>query len=54
MKKIKAKRYQDMNAAELAESTKEYDRPDTIDRTRPMTPAECAEERKARKRAARK
>jgi hypothetical protein len=48
MKKTKAKRYQEMNAAELAEATKEYDEPGTIDLTRSMTPAERAEERKAR------
>jgi hypothetical protein len=46
--KKKIKRYQDMNAAELAQATKEYDRPGTIDRTRPMTSAERAEERNAR------
>ena len=48
MKRAKTKRYQDLNAAELAEATKEFDRSGTIDRTRPMTQAECAEERKAR------
>ena len=53
MKKRKSKRYQDMNAAELADATKEYDQPGMIDRTRPMTPAERAEERKARRRAGR-
>jgi len=53
MKKRKTKRYQDMNAAELAEATKEYDQPGTIHGTRPMTPAERAEERKARRRAGR-
>jgi hypothetical protein len=42
------KRYQDMTTAELAEATREFDAPGTIDRTRPMTPAERAEERKAR------
>jgi hypothetical protein len=46
--KRKARRYQDMTAAELAEATKEYDLPGTINRTRPMSPAERAEERKAR------
>lgn len=40
MKKTGTKRYEDMNTAELAEATKEYDEPGTIDRTRPMTPAE--------------
>jgi len=53
MKKIKTKRYQEMNAAELAEATKEYDQSGTIDRTRPMTLAERAEERKARRRVGR-
>jgi len=48
MKQKKKKRYQDMNAAELAEATKEFDLPGTIDRTRPMTAVERAQERKAR------
>ena len=43
------KRYQDMTAAELAEATRQYDRPGTIDRTRPMTPAERSADRKARR-----
>jgi hypothetical protein len=54
MEKTKTKRYQDMNSTELAKETKEYDRPGTIDRTRPMTPAESAEELKARKSAGQK
>jgi hypothetical protein len=44
----KMKRYQDMTTAELAEATKEYDLPGTMDRTRPMTAAERAEESAAR------
>jgi hypothetical protein len=48
MKKTKTKRYQDMNAAELAEATKEFDLPGTIERTRPMTATERAEEQRAR------
>ena len=44
----KKKRFQDMTSAELAEATREYDRPGTIDRTRPMTAAERAEENTAR------
>jgi hypothetical protein len=45
---MKKKRYQDMSAAELAIATREYDEPGTIDRTRPMSPSERAEERMAR------
>jgi len=44
---MKKKRYQDMSAAELAIATREYDEPGTIDRTRPMSPSERAEERMA-------
>jgi post-segregation antitoxin (ccd killing protein) len=43
------KRYQDMNAKELAEATRQYDRPGTINRTRPMTRAECARDVKGRR-----
>jgi hypothetical protein len=46
---MKKKKYQDMTAAELAWATRKYDRPGTIDRTRPMTPAERSEEQKARR-----
>ena len=46
---MKKKRYQDMTAAELASATRQYDRPGTIDRTRPMTLAERSEEQKARR-----
>jgi hypothetical protein len=46
--KRKLKPYQQMTTAELAEATRQYDKPGTIDRTRPMTRAERAKERKAR------
>jgi len=42
------KPYQNMTTAELAEATKEFDAPGTIDRTRPMTAAERAEEYRGR------
>jgi hypothetical protein len=44
------KKYWDMNQAELADATKEFDREFIAYKGRPMTPAERNEERRARRR----
>ncbi|MFI5381148.1 MAG: hypothetical protein ACHRHE_17765 [Tepidisphaerales bacterium] len=44
------KKYWEMNQAELAAATKEFDREFIADKARPMTPAERAQERRARMR----
>lgn len=44
------KKYWEMNKAELAEATREFDREFIADKARPMTPPERAEERRARRR----
>jgi hypothetical protein len=44
------KKYWEMNKAELAEATKEFDQEFIADKARPMTPTERAEERRARRR----
>ena len=47
MKKV-IKHPEDMSAAELAEATKQFNRPYAFEKTRPMTSAERAEERALR------
>jgi hypothetical protein len=44
-----AKHPEDMSATELAEANREFDRPNVFEKTRPMTPAERAEERVLRR-----
>jgi hypothetical protein len=44
------KKYWEMNKAELAEATREFDEEFVADKARPMTPRERAEEQRARKR----
>ena len=39
---------EEMSAAELSRATKEFDKPFVFENTRPMTPAERAQERKLR------
>lgn len=43
------KKYWEMTKAELAESTKEFDQEFVADKARPMTAAERAEEKRARR-----
>jgi hypothetical protein len=47
------KKYQDMTADELAEATRDLDRPNAIDRTRPLNAAERAADQRARRRSGR-
>lgn len=44
----KHKRYQEMTTAELREATREFDLEGTIDRAKPLTAAERAQERRLR------
>jgi hypothetical protein len=53
MSRKPAKRFQDMDAAELAEATKEFDEEFVMDKARPMTPVERAEEHRARRKRGR-
>jgi hypothetical protein len=46
---MKAKRYQEMNAAELAATTKEFDEPFVVDKSRPLTAAERDRWRKVKR-----
>ncbi|MGD0137600.1 MAG: ribbon-helix-helix protein, CopG family [Tepidisphaeraceae bacterium] len=48
MKKT-AKHLEDMSARELAQATKEFDRPFVFEKARPMTPAEKAQEHDLRR-----
>lgn len=45
-----AKKYWEMNKAELAQATREFDQEFIADKARPMNPRERAEERRARRR----
>jgi hypothetical protein len=45
---MKAKKYWEMTAAELAAATKQLDEPFAVDRSRPLTPAECRQWKRRR------
>jgi hypothetical protein len=50
---MKSKKYWEMNAKELAESTKNFDEPFVVDQSRPLNPAEREQWDRARRKRGR-